>query len=96
MGHLYTDPTAPDFDFKGTFHISEMGAKANSGFYFHANPPTDNIDGFPRGYEAQICNKTEAYTGRLWKPGKPTGKATELLTKHDEWKDLYYRALSCK
>src|SRR6516162_8879964 len=56
MGHIYTDATAKDFEFKGMFRISEMGAKANSGWYFRANPPADNIDGFPRGYEAQICN----------------------------------------
>ena len=85
MGHIYTDASCSDFEAKGTFRVTEQGAKANSGFYFRANPPTDNPNGFPRGYEAQICNKTEAYTGWLWKPGKPTGKATELLTKDGEW-----------
>jgi len=93
MGHIYTDATATDFEFKGRFRISEQGAKANSGFYFRANLPADNIDGFPRGYEAQICNKTEAYTGWLWKPGKPTGKATELLTKDGEWFTYRIRAV---
>ncbi len=85
MGHIYTDAVCSDFEAKGTFRITEQGAKANSGFYFRANPPADNPNGFPRGYEAQICNKTDAYTGWLWKPGKPTGKATELLTKDGEW-----------
>ena len=93
MGHIYTDATATDFEFKGMFRISEQGAKANSGLYFSANPPADNVDGFPRGYEAQICNKTEAYTGWLWKPGKPTGKATELLTKDGEWFTYRIRAV---
>lgn len=85
MGHLYSDAACSDFEAKGTFRITDQGAKSNSGFYFRANPPTDNTNGFPRGYEAQICNDTDAYTGWLWKPGKPTGKASELLTKNGEW-----------
>ena len=83
MGHIYTDATCSDFEAKGMFRIT--GTNSNSGFYFRANPPADNPDGFPRGYEAQICNNQEAFTGWLWKPGKPTGKATELLTKDGEW-----------
>jgi len=85
MGHIYTDVSCSDFELKGLFRISEQGAKSNSGVYFRANPPADNPDGFPRGYEAQICHNQEAYTGWLWKPGTPTGKATELLTKDGEW-----------
>ncbi len=85
MGHIYSDVTCTDFEFKGMFRISEQGAKSNSGLYFRANQPDDNADGFPRGYEAQICHNQDAYTGWLWKPGKPTGKATELLTKDNEW-----------
>ena len=65
MGHIYTDITGSDLEVKGIFRITEQGAKANSGLYFRANPPADNVDGFPRGYEAQICNSQEAYTGWL-------------------------------
>ena len=83
MGHIYTEATCTDFEAKGMFRVS--GTKPNSGFYFRANPPEDNPDGFPRGYEAQICHNQDAYTGWLWKPGKPTGKATELLTRDGEW-----------
>jgi hypothetical protein len=85
MGHIYTDPTCSDFEAKGMFRVTSLGATPNSGFYFRANPPTDDPNGFPRGYEAQICNHGDGYTGWLWKPGKPTGKATELLTKDGEW-----------
>lgn len=92
MGHIYTDVICSDFEFKGKFRITEDGAKANSGVYFRAQPPADNPNGFPRGYEAQICNSQDAYTGWLWKPGKPTGKATELLTKDGEWFDYRIRA----
>lgn len=92
MGHIYTDARCSDFEFKGKFRITEQGAKANSGLYFRANPPVDNPDGFPRGYEAQICNSQEAYTGWLWKPGKPTGKATALLTRDGEWFSYRIRA----
>lgn len=84
MGHIYSDVICTDFEVKGKFRIS--GENANSGLYFRANPPADNPDGFPRGYEAQICNSQDAYTGWLWKPGKPTGKpGTPLLTKDGEW-----------
>jgi hypothetical protein len=93
MGHIYADPVCSDFELKGAFRISEQGAKANSGLYFRANAPADDVDGFPRGYEAQICNSQDAYTGWLWKPGTPTGKATELLTKDGEWFTYRIRAV---
>lgn len=32
-----------------------------------------------------LCHSQEAYTGWLWKPGNPTGEATKLLSKDDEW-----------
>jgi hypothetical protein len=92
MGHIYTDAACTNLEVKGTFRITEQGGKCNSGFYFRANPPVDNPDGFPRGYEAQICNSPDAYTGWLWKPGKPTGKATELLTKDGEWFTYHIKA----
>lgn len=82
MGHIYTNVTAKDFEIKGTFRISDNG---NSGLYFRANPPEDNPDGWPRGYEAQIDNHQDAHTGWLWKPGNPTGEATKLITKDNEW-----------
>lgn len=85
MGHLYSAATCSNFEFTGEFRVSEQGATANSGFYFRANPPADNPDGFPRGYEAQICNVGGGFTGWLWKPGKPTGPAAQLLTKNGEW-----------
>ena len=93
MGHIYTDAVCTDFEAKGEFRLSEVGAKANSGFYFRANPPEDKPDGFPRGYEAQIYNGDDAYTGWLWKPGNPTGKATELLTKNGEWFTYQIKAI---
>jgi len=91
MGHIYTDVTVDDFEAKGMFRIS--GEKTNSGFYFRANPPEDNPDGFPRGYEAQICNNQKAHTGWLWKPGTPTGEAKELITKDGEWFEYRIKAV---
>ena len=94
MGHIYTDATCSDFELKGTFRISaDQGSKANSGLYFRANPPENKPDGFPNGYEAQICHNQDAYTGWLWKPGKPTGKASELLTKDGEWFNYHIKAV---
>jgi len=93
MGHIYTDATCTDFEVKGMFRISEQGGKSNSGLYFRCNQPADNPDGFPRGYEAQICHNQDAYTGWLWKPGTPTGKATELLTKDGEWFEYHIKVV---
>lgn len=93
QGHIYTEASCSDFEAKGTFRITDQGAKSNSGFYFRANPQVDKPEGFPRGYEAQICNNQDAYTGWLWKPGKPTGKATELLTKDGEWFEYHIKAV---
>jgi len=93
MGHIYTEATSSDFEAKGMFRVTNQGATPNSGFYFRANPPTDDVNSFPRGYEAQICNHGEGYTGWLWKPGTPTGKATELLAKDGEWFSYRIRAV---
>jgi len=83
MGHIYTDASATDFEVKGTFRISDNG---NSGLYFRANPPKDNPDEWPVGYEAQIDNHQDAFTGWMWKSGSPpTAKAKALITKDNEW-----------
>ncbi len=84
-GHIYAGPELTDLEVKGMFRLSDQGGGGNSGLYFRANPPEDNPDGYPIGYEAQICHNQDAHTGWLWKPGTPTGKATELLTRDDEW-----------
>lgn len=85
QGHIYATPELTDQEVKGMYRIVSLERGANSGMYFRANPPEDNIDGYPKGYEAQICHTQDAHTGWLWKPGAPTGKATALLTKDGEW-----------
>lgn len=90
-GHIYAAPEVTDFEVKGKFRIYSTGRDANSGFYFRSNPPADNPDGYPRGYEAQICNTQDAHTGWLWKPGTPTGKATSNPTKDGEWFDYHIK-----
>lgn len=98
QGHIYAAPELTDLEVKGMFRISvtEEGKNANSGLYFRANPPEDNPDGFPNGYEAQICNSQDAFTGWLWKPGTPTGEASKLLTKDGEWFSMRVRAVGPK
>jgi len=91
-GHIYAAPELTDLEVKGKFRLSDQGGGGNSGLYFRANPDGDNPDGFPRGYEAQICHSQDAYTGWLWKPGTPTGKASELLSKDDEWFSMQVKA----
>ncbi len=92
-GHLYAEPVLHNLEIKGEFRISSQGKNANGGLYIRANEPSDNPDGFPQGYEAQICNSQTAYTGWLWKPGTPTGKASELLTKDGEWFPMRVEAI---
>lgn len=95
-GHIYAAPELTDLEVKGTFRLSDQGGGGNSGLYFRCNPPADNPDGYPRGYEAQICHNQDAHTGWLWKPGTPTGKATKLITKDDEWFEMRVKAVGPK
>ena len=92
-GHIYAQPELTDLEVKGTFRLSDQGGGSNSGLYFRSNPPADNPDGYPRGYEAQICHNQEAHTGWLWKPGTPTGKASKLITKDGEWFTMRVKAI---
>ncbi|MCC5929761.1 MAG: DUF1080 domain-containing protein [Cyclobacteriaceae bacterium] len=92
-GHLYADPVVGDLEVKGEFRVVDEGGGANSGLYFRANPPADNPEGFPRGYEAQICHHQKAFTGWLWKPGKPTGEASKMITKDGEWFSMRIKAV---
>lgn len=93
QGHIYADPVLTDLEVKGVFRITSQGKSANSGLYFRANPPAENPDDFPRGYEAQICNSQDAFTGWLWKPGTPVGEASELLAKDGEWFSMRVKAV---
>ena len=93
QGHIYAAPELTDLEVKGVFRVRTLSRRANSGLYFRANPPEGNPDGYPNGYEAQICNVGDAFTGWLWKPGAPTGKASAFLTKDDEWFSLRVRAV---
>lgn len=92
-GHIYASPELTDLEVKGTFRITDQGGGSNSGLYFRSNPPADNPDGYPRGYEAQICHIQDAHTGWLWKPGTPTGKATKMITKDGEWFTMRIKAV---
>ena len=93
QGHIYATPELRDLEVKGTFRLTPQGKTANSGLYFRANPPADNPNGYPKGYEAQLCNSQSAFTGWLWKPGTPTGKASALLAKDNEWFTLRAKAV---
>jgi len=95
-GHIYAEPELTDLEVKGMFRISDQGGGANSGLYFRANPQADNPESYPKGYEAQICHNQDAYTGWLWKPGTPTGKADTLLTRDDEWFAMKVKAVGSK
>ncbi len=93
QGHLYAAPVLTDLEVKGMFRVTSQGKEPNSGLYFRANPPKDKPEDFPQGYEAQIDNHQKAFTGWLWKPGTPTGKASKLLTKDGEWFSMRVKAV---
>lgn len=93
QGHLYAAPVVSNLEVKGVFRVTNQGKDANSGLYFRANPPKDKPEDFPEGYEAQICNTAKAFTGWLWKPGKPTGEASKLLAKDGEWFTMKVKAV---
>jgi len=95
-GHIYASPELTDLEVKGTFRVSDQGGGSNSGLYFRSNPPEDNPNSYPRGYEAQICHNQDAYTGWLWKPGAPTGRASKLITKDDQWFKMRVKAVGPK
>ena len=95
-GHIYASPELTDLEVKGTFRVSDQGGGSNSGLYFRSNPPEDNPNSYPRGYEAQICHNQDAHTGWLWKPGAPIGRASKLITKDDEWFKMRVKATGPK
>jgi hypothetical protein len=93
MGHIYLGPELADLEAKGKFRLTDQGGGSNSGFYFRAVEPPNDPDGWPHGYEAQICHNQKAHTGWLWLPGNPTGEATALLSKDGEWFDYRIKAV---
>jgi len=93
QGHIYAAPELTDLEVKGVFRVTSQGKSANSGLYFRANAPADKPDDYPRGYEAQICHSQDAFTGWLWKPGTPTGKASKMITKDGEWFSMRVKAV---
>lgn len=96
QGHIYMGPELTNLEARGMFRITSQGETANSGLYFRANEPKNNPDGYPTGYEAQICHDHDAPTGWLWKPGTPTGPATKVITKDGEWFSMRIRAVGAK
>ena len=90
LGHIYADPAHTDCEVRAMVKINEGG---NSGLYFRSKAPEDNPDGFPQGYEAQVCNHGDAFTGWLWRPGTPTAPAKRLITRNDRWFSLHVKAV---
>lgn len=87
VGHLYSDGVYTDFELRGKVWIKTKG---NSGFYFRANPPKDNPDSWPDGYEAQVDNNDpKNFTGSLYARAWPD----KLITKEEEWFDYNIRCV---
>ncbi len=87
VGHLYSDGVYTDFELRAKVWIKTKG---NSGFYFRANPPRDNPDSWPEGYEAQVDNNDpKNFTGSLYARAWPD----RLITKEEEWFDYSIRCV---
>ncbi|MCC6906968.1 MAG: DUF1080 domain-containing protein [Phycisphaerales bacterium] len=87
VGHLYSDGVYTDFELRAKVWIKTKG---NSGFYFRANPPEDNPDSWPEGYEAQVDNNDpKNFTGSLYARAWPD----RLITKEEEWFDYNVRCV---
>ncbi|MFH1737775.1 MAG: DUF1080 domain-containing protein [bacterium] len=80
MGHIYyTAEKFKDIEMRAMIQINEDG---NSGFYFRSNPPENNIDGWPVGYECQVDNHDpKNYTGAVY----GIQNIKELITRDETW-----------
>jgi len=86
-GHLYSDGVYTDFELRAKVWIIKQG---NSGLYFRANPPKDNPDSWPDGYEAQVDHHDpKNFTGSLYARAWPK----KLITGEENWFDYNVRCV---
>lgn len=87
VSHLYSDGEYENFELRAKTWINKKG---NSGLYFRANPPQNNPDSWPDGYEAQIDhNDPKNFTGSLYAKAWPE----KLITREEEWFDYNVRCV---
>lgn len=89
-GHLFTDATWGDFEFRAFVKVSEHG---NSGMYLRTVPRPEDPNTWPLGYEAQVDNHDPRnFTGCIYDRARPVGHDGPL-TRDEAWFDYRVRAV---
>lgn len=88
-GHLFTQTTYQDFEFRALVRVNERG---NSGMYFRVKPNPAPNNPWPIGYEAQIDNHDPRnFTGVIYNAAWPT-YIRAPITRDNAWFDYRVRA----
>lgn len=88
-GHLFTQSTYQDFEFRALVRVNERG---NSGMYFRVKPNPAPNNPWPIGYEAQIDNHDPRnFTGVIYNAAWPT-YIRAPITRDNAWFDYRVRA----
>jgi len=85
-GHLFSRRAWSDLELRAFVRVNANG---NGGVYFRTRPRSDDPDGWPVGYEAQVDQHDPSnFTGAVY--GRAPAEA--LVTRDDAWFDLRIRA----
>lgn len=88
-GHLFTQTTYQDFEFRALVRVNDRG---NSGMYFRVKPNPAANNPWPIGYEAQIDNHDPRnFTGVIYNAAWPT-YIRAPITRDNAWFDYRVRA----
>lgn len=88
-GHLFTQTTYQDFEFRALVRVNDRG---NSGMYFRVKPNPAANNPWPIGYEAQIDNHDPRnFTGVIYNAAWPT-YIKAPITRDNAWFDYRVRA----
>lgn len=89
-GHLFSDQTWGDFEFRAFVKVNTRG---NSGMYMRTVPRPENPDTWPLGYECQVDNHDPRnFTGCVYDRAWPEGQDGPL-TRDEAWFDYRVRAV---
>ncbi|MEZ6235016.1 MAG: DUF1080 domain-containing protein [Phycisphaerales bacterium] len=92
-GHLFTDETFENVEFRAFVRVIERG---NSGMYFRTVPRPEDPDTWPLGYEAQVDNHDPRnFTGCIYDKAWP-GHNEEPITRDEAWFDYRVRAVGSR
>ena len=88
-GHLFTQTTYQDFEFRALVRVN---ARGNTGMYFRVKPNPAANNPWPIGYEAQVDNHDPRnFTGVIYNAAWPT-YIKAPITRDNAWFDYRVRA----